>query len=91
MQMLITFDVADDRRRYRLTQVLLDYGQRVQESVFWVDCDDELGERIRKRISSVISLEEDNVWLAPVCQACARKIETYGNTRKPEVPEYFIV
>ncbi|RPE63047.1 CRISPR-associated Cas2 family protein [Tibeticola sediminis] len=31
---LIAFDVADDRRRYRLTRLLQRYGERVQESVF---------------------------------------------------------
>lgn len=35
---LIAFDVADDRRRYRLVRHLERYGQRVQESVFeaWI-------------------------------------------------------
>ena len=35
---LIAFDLASDRRRYRLTRLLEGYGQRVQESVFecWI-------------------------------------------------------
>ncbi len=90
MQAIITFDVSDDSRRYRLTRVLLDYGQRVQESVFWVECDDDLDERIRKRIASVICVDEDNVWVVPVCLACGKKIDTYGVARKPELPEFYI-
>ena len=54
MQALIAFDIADDHRRYRLTRVLLDYGERIQESVFWIDCEDDLVDRIRERVTRVL-------------------------------------
>ena len=91
MQALVAFDVADDRRRYRLTRVLLDYGTRIQESVFWVECEDDLVERIRERVRGVLDVEVDNLWMVPVCEGCVKKVETIGIGRKPEVPEYFIV
>lgn len=90
MQALVAFDVADDHRRYRLSQVLLDYGQRVQESVFWLECEDELLGRIRQRVSAVLDVREDNLWVVIVCRSCARKVETMGLGRKPEVPDFFI-
>lgn len=91
MQALIAFDVTDDKRRYRLTRVLLDYGERIQESVFWIDCEDELLDRIRQRVSKVLDVTLDNYWMVPVCGACSKKVETIGIGRKPEIPEYFIV
>jgi CRISPR-associated protein Cas2 len=91
MQWLICYDSADDTRRQRLVKVLLDYGQRVQESVFWIDADDELAGRILERLRRVTLEEEDSVWVVPLCAACARKIEALGRTRVPELPEYYIV
>ena len=91
MQALVTFDVTDDRRRYRMTQVLQDYGQRVQESVFWIDCDDELYVRMRERLARVVDRALDNVWLLPVCAGCAKRVDVMGVGRKPEVPEYYIL
>lgn len=91
MQALVAFDVADDQRRYRVTKVLLDYGERVQESVFWVECEDDLEERIRERLGRVVSVEADNVWWVQVCQGCARKVETMGLGRKPEIAEYYVI
>ena len=91
MQALVAFDVADDHRRHRITRVLLDYGQRVQESVFWVECEDELLDRIRERLGCVIEVSEDNIWMVVICRTCAGKVETLGVARKPEIPEYFIL
>ncbi len=90
MQALIAFDISDDQRRYRLTRVLLDYGQRIQESVFWIDCEDDLMDRIRERVKRTVDAQIDNLWIVPVCGACTKRIETMGIGRKPEVPAYFI-
>jgi len=91
MLALIAFDIADDHRRYRITQVLLDYGQRVQESVFWVECEDDLAGRLRERLQGAVDIEEDNLWWITVCQACAKRVETMGAGRKPEVPDYYVL
>ena len=91
MQWLIAYDISDDVRRQRLVRVLLDYGQRVQESVFWLDVEDDLGERIRERVATVIGAEEDVVWITPLCSGCVRRVTTLGRTRVPELPEYYIL
>lgn len=45
MRFLVCYDIADDRRRDRMAKALLDYGARIQESVFLAELDDELAER----------------------------------------------
>ena len=90
MQWLVAYDVSDDAVRQRFVKVLLDYGQRVQESVFWIDAEDDLADRIRERLRSVARAETDSLWIVPVCAACARRIETLGPNRVPELPEYYI-
>lgn len=91
MQWLVCYDVADDERRTRLAKVLLDYGQRVQGSVFWVEAEDELADRIRERSRRVIREDEDSLWIVPLCGACANKVETFGKTERPEVAEFYVV
>ncbi len=44
MQYWACYDIADDRRRQRLSDVLLDFGTRVQESVFQCLIDASLAE-----------------------------------------------
>ena len=90
MTCLVSYDVTDDRRRDRLSRVLLDYGSRVQDSVFWVDADDDLMDRMRTRITAAIG-EEDSIWIVPVCLACGKKIETMGTAHVPTLPEYYII
>ena len=91
MPHLLAYDISDDGRRYRASRVLLDYGERVQESVFWLDIDPELCERMWKRLNRVILDSEDVVWLVPVCRACAKAVVTTGKTRVPEVPEFYVL
>jgi CRISPR-associated protein Cas2 len=89
---LVSYDVADDARRSRLSKVLLDYGRRVQESVFWVDVEDEeLVERMRGRVRRVVSEAEDSVWVVPGCKGCAGKVEAVGVAKVPEVPGCYVV
>ena len=90
MQWLVSYDVTDDRRREKLAKALLDYGQRVQESVFWLETEDDLGDRIRDRLARIISLGEDSLWIVPVCLACVKKLEVIGISPRPEVPEFYI-
>jgi CRISPR-associated protein Cas2 len=87
----VCYDIADNERRARLSSILLDYGQRVQESVFWIEADEDLVGRMRQRAVSIVRQEEDSLWLVPVCEVCARKVEATGVTRVPELPEYYVV
>ena len=50
MQYVICYDIADDRRRNRVATALLDFGQRVQESVFVAHLDEELAARMKERV-----------------------------------------
>ncbi len=90
IQWVVCYDSSDDARRNRLVNILLDYGQRVQESVFWVEAEDDLAERIRERLGRVIDVDEDSLWIIPLCAACTKKLVVMGKNKRPEVPEYYI-
>lgn len=91
MQYLICYDIADDRRRTRLSKALLNYGPRIQESVHWAELDADLAAELRDRIRAVIDEVEDRVHVVPLCQACSDKMEVFGNGERPALAEYYIV
>jgi len=79
MRYLVAFDIADDKRRYRVVKVLLGVGRRVQQSVFEVD---ELSEaRLRQVMAEVRRLVDtgaDSVRAYALCGTCVGKVETLG-------------
>lgn len=65
---LVSFDIADARRRYRAGKVLLRYGDRVQESVFLCRVlRQQLGD-LKLRVAAMIHPGEDGLRIYPVLE-----------------------
>ncbi|MBS1874700.1 MAG: CRISPR-associated endonuclease Cas2 [Acidobacteria bacterium] len=91
MQYVICYDIADDRRRYRVAALMMDFGTRVQESVFVAHLDDDLAERMRERLGRAIEADQDKVHVFEVCGACEKRQWTMGESRVVNDPEWYIV
>jgi len=91
MLYLVCYDIADDRRRARMVAALLDYGSRIQESVFVAHLDDELYGRMRKRMESLIAPDEDRVHVARVCAACEKEIVAFGLAEIRKDADYWVL
>ncbi|MBN1271080.1 MAG: CRISPR-associated endonuclease Cas2 [Candidatus Aminicenantes bacterium] len=78
MLYIVAYDIPDDRRRYRIAQTLLDFGKRVQHSVFECILDEKLVEEMQKRLSEIISIKEDSVRIYSLCGECKDKIFILG-------------
>jgi CRISPR-associated protein Cas2 len=91
MQFVICYDITDDRRRSRISSLLLDFGTRVQESVFVAHLDDELFERMRDRLKTVVDDDWDKVHVFAVCAACEAKAWTLGQGQVVVDPAWYIV
>jgi len=84
---LITYDIADDKRRSRIADVLLSYGIRVQGSVFLIEArgakylrmKDKVMEHFNRNQDSLIvcDLGNDSSWSA--------RYEKYGCYVNPTV------
>lgn len=66
MLILVTYDVSTkttrgERRLRRVAQVCLDFGQRVQKSVFECSVDQAMYEELTRRLVSCIDKEEDSL------------------------------
>jgi CRISPR-associated protein Cas2 len=91
MRYVICYDIADDRRRQRLVDVLLDYGQRVEESVFECSLETSLATRLVDSIRSVVETEEDKVLIYRLCANCAEKALVIGPVERPQEAEFYIL
>jgi CRISPR-associated protein Cas2 len=91
MLTLVVYDIADNRRRLRLSNFLLGQGRRVQESVFecFVPLDrlQKLQEQVQRRINPA----EDNVRLYWIPADAVPRVLTIGSAPPEPPPKVYIV
>ena len=75
---LVSYDIPDDRRRVRLAKALLDFGRRVQYSVFECLLDRTQLEEMAGRIEEIIDETQDSVRLYGLCAGCEKLIRVIG-------------
>jgi CRISPR-associated protein Cas2 len=90
MLVVVVYDIADDKRRLRLSNFLEGYGRRVQESVF--ECFVSLSEMktLHQKVLKKVKPAEDNVrfyWI-PV-DALPRTL-IIGSSSPTPPPDYYV-
>lgn len=83
MLMLITYDVdttsAAGRKRLRqVAKVCVNYGQRVQNSVFECDADAATAKQIQAKLLKIINLERDSLRFYNLGNNYKKRIEHFG-------------
>ena len=85
MKYLVTYDIINDKRRKKLSDLLEGYGVRVNYSVFEL----ELNERKREKLLYEIELKKlinkkyDSLRFYHICQNCISKSFELGNREEP--------
>jgi CRISPR-associated protein Cas2 len=54
MNMIVAYDITDGKRLNRVAKVMLDYGVRVQKSIFEVEVSQKVFRELKKRIEDII-------------------------------------
>ena len=83
--------MADDTRRSRISKILLDFGTRVQESVFIAHLDGALAERLRERMLRVLDRDRDRLHMFELCAACEKRGWAVGDEPISEDPEFYVI
>ena len=83
MQVLVTYDVstkdaAGRKRLRRVAKVCLDYGQRVQNSVFELKVDAAQWAECRKKLLDEVLLEQDSLRFYMLGNNWRRRVEHHG-------------
>jgi CRISPR-associated protein Cas2 len=87
MQVLVCYDVATTtpagrRRLRRVARVCLDYGQRVQQSVFECSVDEKGLTGLRAQLLDEIDTGEDSLRLYRLIGRFDEIVESYGRDRR---------
>ena len=88
---LVCYDIIEDKRRQRVANILEDYGERVQYSVFECYLDKEHFEIMKERIKEEIEETEDKVGFYFFCDQCIKKREYLGRQEISQQSEVYIV
>jgi len=88
---VVSYDIADDRRRRRIFKLMQDYGSRVQYSVFECLLDDTQFRELRRQVKALIRPKEDNVRYYPLCAGCREKRRISGYGRVVEEEDVYMV
>jgi CRISPR-associated protein Cas2 len=88
MMVLVTYDVATatpagKRRLTRVAKACLDYGQRVQNSVFECNVDPEQWAKLRLRLMDLYEPSEDSIRFYFLGRNWERRVQHHG--AKPSV------
>jgi CRISPR-associated protein Cas2 len=78
MFVLVCYDVADDKRRRRIAEVLEGYGQRVQRSVFECHLRPARLASLQRRVARLLDTDEDRVGYYTLCAKDRAGIATDG-------------
>ncbi len=79
MRIVISYDIQNDTRRTKIHDLLKNYGQRIQYSVFQCDLSRKEYKELRQRLEPLIDVEEtDSIWLYRLCSECRKKAEHVG-------------
>jgi CRISPR-associated protein Cas2 len=78
-QVIIAYDVADDRRRYHLCKALERYGIRIQYSVFELSLKPKDLHKLVDHLTGLIDNTEDRLLIMRLCGGCLSSMGRYGN------------
>ena len=87
----VSYDIADDHRRLKISRALLDFGTRVQESVFECVLEGEMLADLIQRLESTLKSDQDSVRVYPICGNCKEAIRILGQGTVTEDPQVYII
>ncbi len=87
---IISYDIPDDKKRNGVAKTLLDFGKRVQYSVFECIMDDAALENLLKRLGEIIA-GDDSVRIYELCAKCEKSIRVLGAGKITEDESVYIL
>ncbi len=81
---VIAYDIMDDKKRNEISNMLLQYGRRVNRSVFECFLSDREFKSIKKSLKEKIKQGEDIILYYHLCRDCIERIEREGGENKPK-------
>lgn len=91
MLYVVCYDISEDRTRNQMSERLLHFGVRIQESVFECVLDGYGYVRMMEALNKVPIDDNDRLRIYKVCQNCTEAIQIYGPGEVTSDAEYYVV
>jgi CRISPR-associated protein Cas2 len=88
---VICYDISDDNARNLMSERLLNFGNRIQESVFECLMDDELYAGLLTQLEKVPLDKHDRVRIYRICAKCVGSVKIYGRGEVTKDPAFYLV
>ncbi len=89
--LIVAYDIADNRRRYRIDKAMCGYGVRVQKSVFECHLSATELELMIEELKMHILNEEDSVRFYSLCEKDRKRIHVDGLGEVTKNWDYLII
>ena len=89
--LIVVYDIADDKRRLKLFKTLEGYGIPVQFSVFECVLSDEDFLRMRDKVDRIIDKDEDSVIYYELCLRCCDRVKRFGIRKRVTLDDVIVV
>jgi len=88
---VVSYDIKENKRRVKVAKTLLDYGTRVQYSVFECNLCDRHIQQLMTKLERIIDQKEDTVRFYKLCQNCAGTVKIIGTGELTTDEEVYII
>jgi len=88
---VVSYDIANNRRRQKVVKIMEGYGRRVQYSVFECRLTVHNYRKLREKLAAIIDSKHDSILFYPLCQACLRQRDGLGLGRPETEKEHIVV
>ena len=78
MLTIVSYDIIDNKQRTKLAKKLLDFGMRVQYSVFECNLTNKQIEEMKRQALKFVDPEKDSFRIYRLCDQCIKRIESFG-------------
>lgn len=78
MLRIVAYDIASARRLRTVAMICLDYGIRIEKSVFECDLDSGQFDRLLERLREAVNRNEDCIIVYSICKQCEERVVRLG-------------
>lgn len=91
MYVIVSYDIVKTKRRSKVAKELLNYGHRVQKSVFECTITEKQFIDLKIKLDKLINMEMDSVRFYDLCKRCVNNISISGWGTVSEEEDIYIV
>ncbi len=87
---VVAYDISSNKRRKKVSDLLEQYGTRVNYSVFECLISPAKLKKLKQEATELIDKKRDSILYYQLCGACIEKIDRHGNLSKLFIPTHIV-